>query len=379
MTALLRLEDVLVRAGERPLLEVGAIEVNAGETLVILGQTGAGKSALLRVMNALIRPERGRFLWQGKEVRFPVPAAVRRRMAMAFQEPLLFLGTVFDNVAYGLRLRGVSGATLESRVVEALRLFGIEGLARRSGRTLSGGEAQRTALARAVVLQPDLLLLDEPLASLDPPTKERLEAELRRVIRSRGLTCAYVTHDRAEAQGMADRIAVLDAGALLQVGTPDDVFLRPSSERVARFVGTRNLLAGTVVGSAVGRARVAVGEHTLSAGAAPPMARSTPGPRLTDAAAAVLVCIRPEEVVLTRDGGVEPRSDADANCLCATVREVRPLGATTEVHLDCGFPLVALVTRRCAEELELRDGNAVHASFRASATHLIPASPPDRR
>jgi ABC-type Fe3+/spermidine/putrescine transport system ATPase subunit len=365
VTALLRLEEVLVRAGGATLLDVAAVEVAAGETLAILGQTGAGKSTLLRVMNALLRPARGRFLWRGEEVRLPVPTSVRQRMAMAFQEPLLFHGTVFENVAYGLRLRGVSGAELERRVMEALRLFGIEGLARRAERTLSGGEAQRTALARAVVVEPDLLLLDEPLASLDPPTKERLEGELRRVIRARGLTCAYVTHDQGEAQRVADRVAVLDAGALLQVGTPDDVFLRPASERVARFVGTRNLLPGTVVERSAGGARVAVGDRTITAGPAP------------EGATAVLVCVRPEEVVLSRAGGEAEGAPAGANRLRATVREVRPLGATTDVHLDCGFPLVALLTRRGAEELELREGTAVLASFRAAAAHLIPA--PDRR
>ncbi|MCU0619985.1 MAG: ABC transporter ATP-binding protein [Gemmatimonadales bacterium] len=366
MTALLRLEDVRVQAGDRTLLAVDSLEIAAGETLAILGQTGAGKSTLLRVMNALVRPDRGRFLWQGAETRFPVPSVIRRRMAMAFQEPLLFHGTVFDNVAYGLRVRGVSGAVLEDRVMEALRLFGIETLARRAERTLSGGEAQRTALARAVVVQPDLLLLDEPLASLDPPTKERLEAELRRVIRARGLTCAYVTHDQAEAQRVADRVAVLDAGTLLQVGTPDDVFLRPANERVARFVGTRNLLAGTVVEATTGGSRVAVGDRTLEAGAAPA------------GATAVTVCVRPEEVVLGR-GDAGPAGGTRTNRLRGTVREVRPLGATTEAHLDCGFPLVALLTRPAAEELELREGAVVAASFRAAATHLIAAPPPDRR
>jgi tungstate transport system ATP-binding protein len=376
VTALLRLEDVLVRAGERTLLELAAVEVQPGETLAILGPTGAGKSTLLRVMNALVRPSRGRFLWQGEAVPYPVPAAVRRRMAMAFQEPLLFHGSVFDNVAYGLRLRGARGAELERRVTETLRLFGIDGMAAQPGRTLSGGEAQRTALARAVVLQPDLLLLDEPLASLDPPTKERLETELRKVIRARGLTCAYVTHDQGEAQRMADRIAVLDAGALVQAGAPDDVFLRPASERVARFVGARNLLAGTVVESSGGRSRVAVGERSIVAGAAPPLTRSAPGPGLTNEAAAVLVCVRPEEVVLARDGDA-PADGADLNVLRGTVREVRPLGATTEVYLDCGVPLVALLTRPAAAALELREGTPVRATFRAAAAHLIPA--PDRR
>jgi ABC-type Fe3+/spermidine/putrescine transport system ATPase subunit len=277
-------------------------------------------------------------------------------MAMAFQEPLLFHGSVFDNVAYGLRLRGVDGAALARRVQATLELFGIETLAAQAARTLSGGEAQRTALARAVVLEPDLLLLDEPLASLDPPTKERLEGELRKVIRARGLTCAYVTHDQGEARRMADRVAVLDAGALLQVGAPDDVFLRPASARVARFVGARNLLAGTVVAPA----RVAVGDHTLATAPAP------------DGATAVLVCIRPEDVVLARDADA-----ADANRLRATVRELRPLGATTEVHLDCGFPLVALVTRPQVEALGLRAGAPVDASLRPAAAHLIPDT--DRR
>jgi ABC-type sugar transport system ATPase subunit len=356
--ALLRLEEVLVRRGGRTLLTVDAIEVRGGETLAILGPTGAGKTTLLRVMNALVRPDRGRFLWRGQETRGPVGLDLRRRMAMAFQEPLLFHGTVFDNVAYGLALRGVRGEPLRERVTAALELLDIDRLAQQSSRTLSGGEAQRTALARALVLDPELLLLDEPLASLDPPTRDRLGAELRRIVRDRGLTCAWVTHDQTEAQEVADRIAVLDGGEVLQVGPAAEVFQRPATARVARFVGTRNLLAATAVATAGERVEVVVaGSRLVGRGPAP-------------AGAALLLCVRPEEIVLHPPGSAPAGA---INTLSGAVSQVRPLGATVEVGVDCGVPLVALVTRRAAEELAVRPGAAVTASFRPAATHLVAA------
>ena len=266
--SLLRVTDLVVRARERVLLDLAALEVGVGEILVVLGPTGAGKSTLLRVMGCLQRPDAGRLAWRGEPVTWPPSLALRRRMAMVFQAPLLFSGSVFDNVAYGLHVRGERGGALRGKVEAALAQFHIEPLATRRAATLSGGEAQRVALARAVVLDPELLLLDEPLASLDAPIREHLRDELREVFRARGMGCVYVTHELPEAFALADRIAVLSAGRLLQVGRPEEVFHAPRTPEVAAFLRAGNLPAELIsADGGVAIVRVAGRELELRPGA----------------------------------------------------------------------------------------------------------------
>ncbi|HEY3358818.1 MAG TPA: ABC transporter ATP-binding protein [Polyangia bacterium] len=349
MTALLAVEDLEVAAGRRALLRVAALAVREGEVLAVIGATGAGKTTLLTALHGLARPARGRFSWRGAAVPVPLPIAVRRRIAMVFQDPLLLHGTVHDNVAYGLRLRGVARAAVDARVGEALRGLHVEALAARPVARLSGGEAQRVALARAVVLRPDLLLLDEPLASLDPGTRERIAAELRAVIRAAGLTCVHVTHDQEEAQAVGDRIAVIDEGRLAQLGAPEEVFLRPATARVAALVRTRNLLPGEVVAAAGGETTVSLGPHRIAVAAGAP-----PGP--------VLVCVRPEAVTLAVAPGAR-------NALPGVVVAARPAGALVELTLDCGgVSLVALAARAAAAA----PGTKITAVLAPGAVHLIP-------
>jgi ABC-type Fe3+/spermidine/putrescine transport system ATPase subunit len=351
--SLLRVADVVVRADGRTLLDLPLLEVGAGEILVVLGPTGAGKSTLLRVMGGLQRADGGSLAWRGEPVAWPPPLALRRRMAMVFQAPLLFSGTVFDNVAYGLRLRGERGAALRGKVEAALEQFHIAPLARQRAATLSGGEAQRAALARAVVLDPELLLLDEPLAALDAPIRERLRDELRQVMRARGMSCVYVTHELPEAFTLADRIAVLAAGRLLQVGRPEEVFYAPNQRAVAEFLRAGNLLAAEVISTAGGLATVRIAGRTLIATSA------------LAAGSRALACIHPEEVQIAPTPGA-------GEWLEATVLAVTDRGPTLRVDLDCGFALRALVTRRAARELALCPGARVTVAFAPESVHLIP-------
>jgi ABC-type Fe3+/spermidine/putrescine transport system ATPase subunit len=281
--------------------------------------------------------------------------AERRRVAMVFQDPLLLSRSVLDNVAYGLRIRGHDRTEAGARALSMLRRFGVEHLAARRVGGLSGGEGQRIALARAVVLRPELLLLDEPMGSLDAGTRTQLTCELGALPREERLTCVYVTHDREEAQAMGHRVAVLDDGRVLQVAPSEEVFLRPGTRRVAELVGMGNVLAGTVVAAADGSgATLTVGAHRLA------WTLQTPhGP--------VTVCARPEEVALHR------AADGCASRLTATVVALRPIGAMVEVSLDCGFPLVAVVSRHTVADLELMPGATVDAAIAQASIHLIPA------
>jgi tungstate transport system ATP-binding protein len=279
-------------------------------------------------------------------------------MASVFQQSLLARGSVADNVAVGLRFRGVPGVEVEARVTRWLSRFGIADLRDRPARTLSGGEAQRVALARALVLEPEVLLLDEPFAALDAPARAALIPELGAILRADAVTTVLVTHDRAEAQALADRVAVLLEGTIRQLDDTARVFWAPASEDVARFVGVETIVEGQVEAAQGGVATVMVAGHRLDV--------------VADAEAGehVRVAIRPEDVTLLTAGDAWPASSM-RNRLDGVVRAVIPSTPYVRVVVDCGFPLVAALTTRSVSELGLAPGVAVTAGFKASAAHLI--------
>ncbi len=356
--SVLRLDGVRVRGASADRLLVPELEVREREILVVLGPTGAGKSTLLQVMHFLLRPEEGTLAWHGREVRFPAPLETRRRIVMAFQDPHLFSGTVAENVAYGLEVRGLRGDEVRRRVAEALEVFRGGSLASRRATTLSGGEARRVALARALVVEPELLLLDEPLASLDEPIREALLEELVRILRARGITCVLVTHDQTEALAVADRVAVLDRGRVVQTGAPEEIYYRPRNRFVAEFVRTGNVLPGRVVAGTGGLVTVEVGEVRFEA-----VSSLAEGSR-------VLLCLRPEEIVVAAAG--ETASTSARNRLSGKVLHVVAQGPVVVVTVACGCTLKALVTRPSAVGLGLVPGVEVSLSFKATAVHLLP-------
>ncbi|HEY8347920.1 MAG TPA: ATP-binding cassette domain-containing protein [Symbiobacteriaceae bacterium] len=236
MSAVLEVEDLKVYRGKRLVLDVPSLAVEEGEVLAVIGPNGAGKSTLLEAL-ALLTPASMTYRFGGRTVRLPDEAlALRRQMAVVFQRPLLLDGTVFDNVALGLRLRRVPEAEVRQRVNTWLERFGVAHLARRHSWTLSGGEAQRVSLARALVLQPRVLFLDEPFGPLDVLTRSAILQDLRAILRSAGVTALFVTHDFTEIPPMADRVAVLMEGRIRQTGTPREVFARPADDAVRQLV-----------------------------------------------------------------------------------------------------------------------------------------------
>lgn len=359
--SLLALEGVEVVRDGRTILSLPSFEVEEREVLAVLGPTGAGKSTILRVLHFLERPASGALSWRRAPVTWPAPLELRRRISMAFQDPLLLSGTVRENVACGLAFRGVEKKAARAKVDEALTLLRVDHLAGRRARTLSGGEAQRTALARALVLSPELLLLDEPFASLDAPIRLRLLEELKQVVRARGLTCVYVTHEQSEAFSVADRIAVLAGGRLLQAGTSEEVLFRPASRAVARFLQAGNVLPGAVSRRTEALSEVAVGGRVF-------FSRT-----LLPEGTRVDACVRREEVLVEAPGEASPAPGL--NRFRGTVASVLDLGATLHLRIDAGFdgaPLEALVTRRVARDLATAPGAEVVATFSAASVHLIP-------
>jgi thiamine transport system ATP-binding protein len=242
---MLEIDDVSVGFGERVALDGVSLEVAEGEVVGVLGPSGSGKSTLLRVVAGLQQPDRGRVLLDGKDLASVPPH--RRGIGMVFQDHALFDHIdVGGNVAFGLRMRGDGPDAIEDRVRELLGLVGLSGFERRSVTTLSGGEQQRVALARALAPEPRVLLLDEPLGSLDRRLRDRLLEDLESLFAAIGVTALYVTHDQAEAFALGDRVAVLRDGRIVQAGTPDDVWARPADADVARFLG-QSVLDGAAI------------------------------------------------------------------------------------------------------------------------------------
>ena len=243
---MLAVEGVSVRFGQTAALDGVSLDVGHGKVVAVLGPSGSGKSTLLRVIAGLQRPHSGRVLLDGEDLA-PIPPH-RRGIGLVFQDHALFHHRdVRGNVAFGLRMRGDDVIAIERRVRELLDLVGLAGYEHRAIATLSGGEQQRVALARALAPEPRVLLLDEPLGSLDRRLRDRLLEELARIFAELQVTALYVTHDQAEAFALGDRVAVMRAGRVVQTGTADELWSSPVDEDVARFLGLANVHDGRVV------------------------------------------------------------------------------------------------------------------------------------
>jgi tungstate transport system ATP-binding protein len=357
----LEARGLTVLRGGVQVLDLPELVLEAGTVLALIGPNGSGKTTLLKTLAGLQPPASGSIRFHGRplDTRSGL-AAYRKRVTMVFQAPLLFDGTVRMNLEAGLRLHGLPVPEREARVLAMARRFGITHLLDRQARKLSGGEAQRTSLARAFALEPEILFLDEPFSALDPPTREALLDDLALAL-GQGqarTTAVLATHDQDEALRLADTLAVLHQGRVVQTGRGIDVVNRPADAFVAGFVGMETLLAGRVTASAGGLFRLAVGGREVESVGVP-----APGQE-------VLVGVRPENVTLSLHAAAHSSA---RNSFPGTVTRIVPRGPCFKVELDCGFAMAAFVTPRSLEELDLVPGRQVVASFKATATHLISA------
>jgi len=355
---LLEAKNLEVERGGVVTLNVPFLSIQQGEILSLIGANGAGKTTLLQTLCCLLKPFRGEISFRGERINSNHSAlAYRRKLAVVFQEPLLFDTTVFENVASGLRIRGITKEDIPRIVMQQLDRFGIGHLSRRSARKISGGEAQRTSLARAFALQPEILLLDEPFASLDPPTRESLIEDLEGILRQTKTTTLFATHDRQDALRLSDRIAIMNNGKILQIGSPEEVMYHPVNEFVASFVGVETILTGFVTRMGGGTFAASVSGKEIEAVGVVQLGEE------------VVLCIRPEDVVLS----VPPPKELTSarNIFPGRVEKIISLGLYQKVQLDCGFPLVAYVTHHSTENLSLGEGKEILASFKATAIHVI--------
>ena len=346
----LRLEGLVKRFGDVVAVDGVDLELPAGKLISFLGPSGCGKTTLLRMIAGLERPTAGRVYLDGEDITDRPPHT--RDIGMVFQSLALFPHlTVAGNIGYGLRIRGVPRERIEARVRELLALVSLEGLGDRRIRQLSGGQQQRVATARALALEPRLFLLDEPLSALDANLREQLQVELRLLQQKLGITTIMVTHDQREAMTMSDLVVVMRAGRVEQVGEPLEVYRRPATAFVARFIGTTNLLRGR----ASGRGTVLIAAREFEVAGALPDGE-------------VVLSVRPEEAHLV------PGEGPARNALPGTVVFVRDLGELFECYVDCGLDEHVVVAGSPRDRVDVGQGDRVRVRFPPDACVVVSAS-----
>ncbi|MBP7765301.1 MAG: ABC transporter ATP-binding protein [Syntrophaceae bacterium] len=357
MNHILTVQNLLVRRGGVTVLDIEQMSVETSRILALIGPNGAGKSTLLLTMAGLLKPDRGGILYRGVAVDTSARRSeMRKSVSVVFQEPLLLNTSVYKNVALGLKFRHLTNGDIRKNVEDALAYFGISPLAKRSAKTLSGGEAKRVSLARAFALKPELILLDEAFNSLDPPTRETLIDDLRHILEETKITAVLALHDREETLRLAQDVVVLADGGMIQSGTTAQVFNRPASEFVAGFVGTETILEGTVQMNRDNLLEIAVGDKMLEA-----VGDFAPGQT-------VFCCVRPENITVSAD----PLKKVSArNVFEAKIQKIVRQAFFYKMILDCGFPVVAYITVSSCEDLGLCEGTSVTVSFKATAVHVM--------
>lgn len=351
-------ENVWQKREGRDILKNINVRIDRGQVFALIGPTGAGKTTLLRLIDMLDKPAAGRILFNDVDVTSSERArlAARRRMAFVLQKPVVFNTSVYENVAYGLKWHGMETRLTREKVESILETVGLADYRKRNARTLSGGEVQRVAIARAIALKPEVLLLDEPTANLDPVSAARIEDLVWDVIKRDAITVIMATHDMSQGQRLADRISVLINGEIVQSGGAREVFTSPRNREVAEFVGMENIIEGVVASNEGEMITVDIKGTVIEAVADFKVGEG------------VLVGIRPEDVTVSLEKicGTSAR-----NCLAGMVNWTAYDGPICRVEIDCGFPLVALVTRKSADELGLAKGKQVYATFKAVSIHII--------
>lgn len=328
------------------------LEINEDEYFVFLGPSGSGKTMLLELIAGMWAPDSGRIYINNEDVTNLPPE--KRGVGFVYQNYMLFPHkTVFENIAFGLKIRKVDKKEIEQKVGEIMDLFGISQLAHRLPRTLSGGEQQRTALARALIIRPKVLLMDEPLSALDRVTREDLIREFKKIHEEFDITIIQVTHNFDEALQLADRIAIIKQGTVSQVGTTDEVFRRPKDEFVADFVGTENILKGVAIDGEDSLTSVNTGKIVIES-----TDHKTGNVHLT---------IRPEAITVS----TSRITTSARNEFKGRVTEIFDLGTIIKLTVDVGESFVLVLTRQSFEDLELNIGKEVYISFKATAVNLF--------
>jgi len=357
----IQLKDIVKRFGTLEAVSHVSLEIHDGELFTLLGPSGCGKTTILRLIGGFNKPDNGEIYFDGKPVT-PIPP-YERNIGMVFQNYALWPHmTISNNITYGLKLKKLPKAEIADQVSHVLKLVNLVGLEKRYPGQLSGGQQQRVALARALVLNPDVLLLDEPLSNLDAKIRVQVRAEIRKLQKELGITTIYVTHDQEEALTLSDRIAVINLGKLLQIGSPRDLYERPHNPFVADFIGINNLIPGNV--QEINTTEKWVRVQTK---AGPLLCTSDeqykPGDRC-------MISVRPETASISQSEDTQK----EFNCIAGTVSFASYIGNTIRYDVEINSEIIFKVDIQNPWGYQpFSIGEKVYVSFPIKTTLGIPA------
>ncbi len=349
----MKLQNVTKRYGEIIALNEVSLEVKEKEIFTVLGPNGSGKTTMLRIMASIDEPTSGEVFWDEEKINDKNRSRARRRSTMVFQKTAVFNATVYKNVAYGLKLRGYSRKEIDGKVKEALSLVKLRGYEGRHAKKLSGGEQQRISLARALVLNTNLLLLDEPTANLDPRNVSIIEEIVSRVNREFDTTIVMATHNMFQAETLTKRVALLLGGKMVQIGASQEILGGPSIN-LASFARLENVFSGN--------SKILQQETSLIA--------VDDGLEIEAAlkkAGKVTIFVRPEDIIVSK----KIMSSSARNVFEGKIVEVSDFGPVVKLRVDAGKEFLVQITKRSFVEMQLNVGSKIFLTFKASSVHLI--------
>lgn len=353
MKTLIELKGVTKSYGEITALGDVSLKVREKEVFTVVGPNGSGKTTMLRIMASIDKPTSGETFLEGRKINDKNRRQARRKSTMVFQKTALFNTTVYKNVAYGLKLRGFSRKEIDEKVEEALNLVKLRAYEKRPVKKLSGGEKQRVSLARALVLNTNLLLLDEPTANLDPRNVSIIEETISRVNREYDTTVVMATHNMFQAETLANRVALLLRGKMAQIGTPQDVLKGPSTN-LASFARLENVFAGKSEILQEGTSVIKVDDGIEMEAALRKYGKVT-------------VFVRPEDIIISK----KTMPSSARNVFKGKIFEISDFGPVVKLRVDAGKEFVVQITKRSFVEMRLNVGSTVFVTFKASSVHLV--------
>jgi len=346
----IRLKEIVKRYGETLALDHVNLEVDKGEVLAVLGPNGAGKTTLLKIVAGIEEPTNGEIYYGDLRVEKGYSAFIRQRCTMVFQKTVVFNAPVFDNVAYGLKIRGLPKNKMEAKVHEALKLVKLEGYKKRLAKKLSGGEQRRLSLARALVLEPEVLLLDEPTADLDPAATSIIEEVIRHMDKETETTILIATHNMAQVGNIAEKVALMRNGKIIEIGPAEEMLQRPS---LAGFGRLENVFIGTARLSENGTSIIDIDDGVRVEAAFKKVGR-------------VAVFIRPKDIIVSK----KPLESSARNSHIGKIVEVSDQDAIIKLKVDAGKIFTVQITKRSFNEMGLNIGTKVCLAYKASSVNL---------
>ncbi|UCE96814.1 MAG: ABC transporter ATP-binding protein [Candidatus Bathyarchaeota archaeon] len=353
MKAQIELKGITKKYGEITALDDVSLKVGRNEIFTVIGPNGSGKTTMLRIMASIDKPTSGETFLEGQKINDKNRGQARKKSTMVFQRTALFNTTVYRNVAYGVKLRGYSRKETDEKVKESLNLVKLGGYEKRVAKELSGGEKQRISLARALVLNTDLLLLDEPTGNLDPKNVSIIEETISRINREYGTTIVLATHNMFQVESLTNRVGLLLGGKLAQVGAPHEVLKGPS-KNLAGFARLENVFSGKSEILREGTSVIGI-DNGLRIEAA--LRKS----------GKVTIFVRPEDILVSKK--IMPSSAR--NVFKGKIYEVSDLGSIVRLRVDVGRDFVVQITKRSFIEMQLNVGSTIFLTFKASSVHMV--------